>query len=304
MESGLCAAAFAVLAAALYAINTPLSKLFLQSVGKFTMAALLYLGAGIGMAIWIACSKSLGIKEKKKWLTQDDLPFTIMMILLDIAAPVLLMYGIARTEASSVSLLNNFEIVATTLVALFVFKEAVSIRLWIAIALATISSVILAYSGKGAFSFNIGSLFVLAATICWGFENNCTRMLSSKSSEEIVMVKGCFSGLGSLVVAFLAGEDIPTFSVILKVMLLGFVSYGLSINFYIMAQSRLGAAKTSAYYSIAPFIGVALSFLLLKENPSVRFFVALAIMVAGTAFMVLDTLISAGPTLEETNEKG
>ena len=297
MESGLCAAAFAVLAAALYSINTPLSKLFLQSVGKFTMAALLYLGAGIGMAIWIACSKSLGIKEKKKWLTQDDLPFTIMMILLDIAAPVLLMYGIARTEASNVSLLNNFEIVATTLVALFVFKEAVSLRLWIAIILATLSSAILAYSDKGAFSFNTGSLFVIAATICWGFENNSTRMLSSKSSEEIVMVKGCFSGLGSLILAFIAKEEMPAFSMVLKVMLLGFVSYGLSINFYIMAQSRLGAAKTSAYYSIAPFIGVALSFLLLKENPSIRFFAALAIMAAGTAFMVSDTLVADRPAL-------
>lgn len=295
MESGLCAAAFAVLAAALYAINTPLSKLFLQSVGKFTMAALLYLGAGIGMAIWIACVKSLGIKEKKKWLTQDDLPFTIMMILLDIAAPVLLMYGIARTEASNVSLLNNFEIVATTLAALFVFKEAVSLRLWIAIILATLSSAILAYSDKGAFSFNTGSLFVIAATICWGFENNSTRMLSSKSSEEIVMVKGCFSGLGSLILAFFAKEEMPAFSMVLKVMLLGFVSYGLSINFYIMAQSRLGAAKTSAYYSIAPFIGVALSFLLLKENPSIRFFAALAIMAAGTAFMVSDTLVADRP---------
>ncbi len=292
MKSGLSAASLALLAAALYALNTPLSKLLLGSVGKFMMASLLYLGAGIGMAALLAFEHGIGIREGRGWLSREDLLFTVMMVLLDIAAPVLLMFGIARTDASNVSLLNNFEIVATTIVAMFAFKEPVSTRLWVAVVLATVSSAILACSGSGTFSFNTGSLFVLAATICWGFENNCTRMLSHKSSKEIVMVKGCFSGLGSFLLAILAGEGIPGVKTVFAVMLLGFVSYGLSINLYIKAQSRLGAAKTSAFYSIAPFIGAALGLLILDEHLSPRFCFALAVMAVATVFMVWDTLAS------------
>ena len=166
----------------------------------------------------------------------------------------------------------------------------ISRKLWTAIILVTAASVILSFEGNGAFSFQTGSLFVLGACVCWGFENNCTRMISNKSSEEIVIIKGCFSGLGSLVIALLLGERIPGIKWVAAVMLLGFIAYGLSINFYIMAQKELGAAKTSAYYSIAPFLGVAFSMILLGERPAIRFYVALVIMTVSTVLMVRDTI--------------
>ncbi len=128
------------------------------------------------------------------------------------------------------------------------------------------------------------------ACICWGFENNCTKMISNKSSEEIVIIKGIFSGLGSLIVALLIGENIPSFIWILSALALGFISYGLSINFYIMAQKDLGAAKTSAYYSIAPFLGVAFSMLFIGERPAWQFYLALSIMIISTVIMVKDTI--------------
>lgn len=115
-------------------------------------------------------------------------------------------------------------------------------------------------------------------------------MLSSKSSIEIVTIKGCFSGLGSLIIALLLREEIPALSWILAVLVLGFASYGLSIHFYILAQKELGAAKTSAYYSIAPFLGVAFSLLLLGEKPAFQFYIALFIMVISTVLMVKDTI--------------
>ncbi|MEL3909029.1 MAG: EamA family transporter [Treponemataceae bacterium] len=115
-------------------------------------------------------------------------------------------------------------------------------------------------------------------------------MISHKSSAEIVVIKGTFSGLGSLIVALLKGEALPAFYWIAVVLLLGFVSFGLSINLYIMAQKDLGAAKTSAYYSIAPFLGVAFSMLLLGERPSIQFYIALAIIILSTFFMVKDTI--------------
>ena len=284
------ASAFAILAAALYAINIPFSKILIEYVDSTMMAGFLYLGAGVGMFLYTTISGVFGKRAVKEPLTKAELPYTIAMIILDIAAPILLMHGLSITTSANATLLNNFEIVATSLIALVVFKEFVSKKLWIAIGLVTIASVILTFEGEGSFQFNIGSLMVLGAATCWGFENNCTRMLSHKSSEEIVIIKGIFSGLGSIITAFILGEQIPDWIYIVLVLLLGFVSYGLSINFYIMAQAKLGAAKTSAYYSIAPFLGVAFSLILLGERPDVQFYVALAVLLVGTLLIVKDTL--------------
>ena len=123
-----------------------------------------------------------------------------------------------------------------------------------------------------------------------GFENNCTKMISNKSSVEIVVIKGIFSGLGSLVVALIAGESFPPVQWIFCALLLGFVAYGLSIHLYIMAQKDLGAAKTSAYYSIAPFLGVTFGMLILGERPAIQFYIALIVMIVSTYFMIKDTV--------------
>ncbi len=281
---------YAVLAAALYAINVPLSKLLLNHVEPTMMASFLYLGAGLGLFLYGLVQKWIGKSERKEPLTKKELPYTVAMVVLDIAAPILLMLGISKTNSANVSLLNNFEIVATSVIALIIFKEVISKKLWLAIALVTIASAVLSFEGAGAFAFNRGSLFVLGACLCWGFENNCTKMISNKSSVEIVVIKGTFSGLGSLIVALVLGENFPALKWLICVLVLGFVAYGLSIHFYIMAQKDLGAAKTSAYYSIAPFLGVAFSMLLLQERPGVQFYAALLIMIASTYFMVKDTI--------------
>lgn len=280
----------AILAAALYAINIPFSKLLMTQVSSTMMAAYLYLGAGVGMLCYTCAEKRLKGHQKKEMLTKKEMPYTVAMVVLDIVAPILLMWGIRRTNSANVSLLNNFEIVATSLIALVIFREKISKRLWLAIVLVIIASVILSFEGVGSFSFQEGSFLVLGACVCWGFENNCTKMISNKSSEEIVIIKGCFSGLGSLAAALILGEAFPAIPWILLVMVLGFVAYGLSINFYIMAQKELGAAKTSAYYSIAPFLGVAFSMLLLRERPGMQFYAALAIMAFSSLLMVKDTI--------------
>ena len=278
---------FAILAAALYALNIPLSKILLKHVEPTMMAAFLYLGAGLGLFLYGLVS---GEKEQGDPLTRKELPYTIGMILLDIAAPILLMLGLEHTNSANASLLNNFEIVATSMIAFFVFREALSKRLTLAIILVTFASIALSFEGEGSFQFNIGSLLVLGAACCWGLENNCTRMLSSKSSVQITTIKGTFSGLGSLVIALAIGEKIPGILWFGAVLLLGFVAYGLSINFYIKAQKDLGAAKTSAYYSIAPFLGVSFGMLLLNERPGIQFYVGLTIMIVATILMVKDTI--------------
>ena len=280
---------YALLAALFYAVNVPISKLLLDHVGETTMAALLYLGAGIGISILSVFMK----KDRKgsEKLSGNDLPYVIGMIVLDIAAPIFLMTGISRGTSANASLLGNFEIVATTVIALIVFKEAVSKRLWLAIGLITLASILLSLEGTESFSFSYGSLFVLIATLCWGFENNCTRKISSKSTYEIVILKGIFSGLGALAIAFIKHESMPEWKYIAGALVLGFVAYGLSIFLYVRAQNVLGAAKTSAYYAVAPFVGAFLSFVFLKETLSWMYVIALFVMIAGSAVVVIDTLI-------------
>ena len=290
MKTKNLATMYAIVAAALYAINVPFSKMLLRSVEPTMMAAFLYLGAGLGMFAYSLVSKATGKAVPTERLTPKELPYTIAMVVLDIIAPILLMFGIQSSNAANVSLINNFEIVATSLIAMFVFKEVISHKLWIAIALVTAASVILSFEGAGAFAFNVGSLFVFGACLCWGIENNCTRMISNKSPIEIVVIKGTFSGIGSLLVALMIGESIPPAFWVVCVLLLGFIAYGLSIYFYVMAQKDLGAAKTSAYYSIAPFLGVAFGMLILGERPAIQFYVASVVMIVSTYFMIKDTI--------------
>lgn len=272
----------AILAAALYAFNAPVSKLLLKTVPPTMMAAFLYLGAGTGMLAMGVVRRAVKKAPAERRLTRKDLPYTVGVIVLDIGAPIFLMVGLTSAAPANVSLLNNFEIVATSLIALLIFKEAISRRLWLAIGLITLSSVVLSIEDSSSFQFSTGSLFVLLACICWGFENNCTRMMSEGDPLEIVVIKGIGSGLGSLLIAFATGETLPPLKLIPAVMLLGFVSYGLSIFFYVYAQRRLGAALTSAFYAVSPFIGVILSLLIFKELPGTRFLVAFGIMAVGT----------------------
>lgn len=271
----------AILAAALYALNSPLSKLLLERVPPTMMAALLYLGAGIGLAAVQAVQRGLHVENREVPLSRADWPYVAGMVALDIAAPICLMVGLSRTTAANASLLNNFEIVATSVIALCLFGEAISRRLWMAIALVTLSSMILSFEDAGSLRFSVGSLFVLLACVCWGFENNCTRRISGKDPLQIVVIKGFGSGLGALAIALVLGEECPAPGAVLCALVLGFVAYGLSIFFYIHAQRRLGAAKTSAYYAVSPFIGTALSLLIFREWPALSFWVALAIMGAG-----------------------
>lgn len=273
---------FAILAALFYSVNAPLAKVLLSDMDSTMMAALLYLGAGVGMLILSLVRKVRGGEGMETSLTKKDLPYTAAMIVLDIAAPISLMAGLATTNSESVSLLNNFEIVATSLIALLIFKERIRLRLAFAIVLITIASMLLSFEDISSLSFSPGSILTLLASVFWGFENNCTRMLSKKDPLEIVMVKGFGSGLGALLVALILGCRLPSLNAALASLALGFVSYGLSIFFYVYAQRYLGASKTSAYYAISPFLGVLLSLLIFKEIPDASFWIALAIMAVGT----------------------
>ncbi|MDD6996024.1 MAG: DMT family transporter [Candidatus Borkfalkiaceae bacterium] len=271
----------ALLAAALYAINSPLSKLLLGYMPSTLMAGFLYVGAGAGMSVIAFIRKCRKTEQSEMKLTKRELPYTAAMILLDIAAPVCLLFGLKSTTAANAALLNNFEIVATAIVALVVFKEKISVRLWFGILFVTLSCALLSFEDISGLQFSFGSLFILLACVFWGFENNCTRKISLKDPLQIVLLKGIFSGIGSIVIGLCLGERITALWSVFAVMGVGFVAYGLSIFFYVYAQRILGAARTSAYYAVAPFIGTFLSLLMFREIPRNTYFMALGLMVIG-----------------------
>ena len=271
----------AILAAALYAINSPFSKLLLDYMPSTLMAGFLYIGAGLGMGVIALIRKVKKTERTEEKITKADLPYTLAMIFLDIAAPIFLLLGLSHTTAANASLLNNFEIAATAMIALMIFKERISPRLWIGILFVTVSCVLLSFEDISSLTFSIGSLFILLACVCWGIENNCTRKLSEKDPLEIVLLKGIFSGLGSVIIGLCLGERIEVLWSIFAVLGVGFVAYGLSIFFYVYAQRMLGAARTSAYYAVAPFIGTLLSLLIFRDVPQYIFFIALGLMIIG-----------------------
>lgn len=278
VKSGIC---LALIAAALYAINSPLSKLLLDYLPPTLMAGFLYVGAGVCMLALALLRKVRKTERTETKLTKRELPYIVAMILLDIAAPVCLLLGLKSTTAANASLLNNFEIVATAVIALVVFKEKINFRLWLGILFITLSCMVLSFEDLSSLQFSYGSLLILLACVCWGFENNCTKKISSKDPLEIVLLKGIFSGLGSLLVGFIIGERITVLWSVFAVIGVGFVAYGLSIFFYVHAQRILGAARTSAYYAVSPFIGTLLSLVIFREIPHYTYFIALALMIIG-----------------------
>jgi len=290
-NKNLLAVFFALLAAFLYSLSIPFSKIIENKASPIFLASLFYLGAGIGIFIL-----SLFIKKKDdeyNRIEKHDYKYIIYMVILDIIAPILMMYGVKIGNASSASLLNNFEIVATSLFAFIIFKEKISNKLIIGILLILLSSILLTFDSTDKFSFSLGSILVLLATISWGFENNCTKQLSNKNTYTIVTIKGLSCGTISLLIALLNKDAFPEIPYILLILAVGFFSYGLSIFFYIKSQKFIGAAKTSAFYSINPFIGSLLGLFLLHESISSFYIYSFILMIIGTIFVIYDTLSSS-----------
>lgn len=275
----------ALMAALLYGISLPFSKMLLAEIPSTLLGAILYLGAGAGTALTLLTRRRSDTERREARIKRKEYPVLLGIIGLDIAAVMLLLFGLTLTNASNASLLNNFEIVATSLVAVTIFREKLTRQIWLAILLITLSCAVLSFDGTGSLNFSVGSVFILLGTACWGFENNCTRLLSINDPLEIVAFKGIGSGLGTLAIALCLNQTSHNIIFILLGLALGFGSYGLSLSFYILAQRELGAARTSAYYAITPFIGAGLSFAVFRDTPTLAFAIALPIMIAAILFI-------------------
>ena len=278
----------AILAAVLFGASTPVAKLLLGEIEPILLAAFLYIGSGIGLTLFGGLRRVIGQPASiEAQVSKTDVPWLIGAVFAGgVAAPILLMFSLRDTPAATASLLLNFEGIATALIAALVFKEALGRRIWLAICCITTASVLLSWNTGGEWGLSVGAVGVLGACVFWGIDNNFTRNISAKDPLAIVAIKGSSAGVFSLILALVLRNPFPDLKIVLGAMLLGSVGYGLSIVLFILAMRSLGAARTSALYGTAPFVGVLLSFLLFRDTPDVLFVISFAIMVVGAALLL------------------
>ncbi len=273
---------FAVLSGLLFGASTPLAKLLLGSVTPYMTAGLLYLGAGIGLLLVQIVRPLLGLPEIEAPLCRQDLPWLGLVILTGgIFGPLLLMLGLQQTTASSASLLLNVESLATMLIAWIIFRENVDRRLLLGAAAILAGAVLLSWQGRAPIHWS--ALLIVGACICWGIDNNLTRMLSSSDPVQIAMLKGIVAGVFNTTLAFILADRFRTYQpgVMAAIGLVGFFGYGVSLTLFVLSLRHLGTARTGAYFSLAPFVGAILSVPLLHETVSMHLLIAGILMAFG-----------------------
>jgi drug/metabolite transporter (DMT)-like permease len=273
----------AILAAVLFGASTPFSKWLLGQINPLLLAGLLYLGSGIGLALWIGFQRLIRKANKQEaQLRLPDLPWLAAAILAGgVVAPILLMQGLAVTPASSASLLLNLEGVFTALLAWFVFKENFDPRIMLGMAAILIGGVLLSWQSRPGLGIPWGALGIVAACLGWAIDNNLTRKVSAADPAQVAATKGLVAGTTNVLLAVSIGVRLPSTAGLAAAGLLGFLSYGVSLTCFVLALRHIGTARTGAYFSTAPFIGALLSLLWLHEQGSFLFWIAGGLMVLG-----------------------
>lgn len=273
------AAGAALIAAALFGASTPLAKLLTGTIAPTMLAGLLYFGSGVGLAM-IRTARDRG--WRRPGLARGEWPWLAGAIAFGgVVAPLLLMHALTRTAATTASLLLNLEGVFTALIAWIVFRENADRRVVLGMALIVAGGAVLAWPSHGTLAGSSGATLVACACLAWAIDNNLTRKVSAADPLFIAGTKGLAAGLVNLAIAFGGGAGLPTAPLLGEAMLVGLLGYGASLVLFVVALRGLGSARTGAYFSTAPFIGAALSILLLGEATGAGFWIAGACMGAG-----------------------
>ncbi|WP_145538323.1 DMT family transporter [Yersinia kristensenii] len=242
-------------AAALFGAGTPLAKQLLNTVSPWLLAGLLYLGSGVGLALYRLITRPTPVS-----LPRNELWWFIGAITAGgIIAPVLLMIGLTGMPASGASLLLNAEGVFTALLAWFAFKENFDRRIALGMIVIIAGAAILSWPGEAHFAGLWPTLAILGACFAWGIDNNLTRKVSLTDATWIASVKGWVAGTVNLGLAFSLGASLPPLTQLAGALLVGFFAYGVSLALFVIGLRHLGTARTGAYFSVAPFLGAALA---------------------------------------------
>ncbi|MBJ7310922.1 DMT family transporter [Rugamonas sp. CCM 8940] len=275
---------YGLLAAALFGASTPFAKLLLGHVAPVLLAGILYMGSGLGLLTFylLRALARRGGNTATAGLTGKDLPWLAGAIAAGgIAGPVMLMFGLMLTPASSASLLLNMEGVLTSILAWFVFKENFDRRIFVGMLLIVAAGLLLSWEQIPAFGVPWGAISIVGACLCWGIDNNLTRKVSASDAVQIAGVKGLVAGSVNLIIALALGAQLPQMSTILASGLVGLGGYGLSLVMFVLALRHLGTARTGAYFSVAPFVGAVISLAMLGEQPGWLFWTAAVLMGGG-----------------------
>ena len=285
----------ALAAAALFGASTPLAKVFLGAVDPVLLAGLFYLGSGIGLLLWRGVRfwwRTNGTREAS--LTRVNLPWLLGAVVTGgVVGPVLLMLGLARTPASSASLLLNLEGVCTALLAWGVFQEYYDRRIVWGMAAITAGGLVLSWGGQPQLGSSWGTVAIMGACLAWGIDNNLTRKIAAVDPLQIAGVKGFTAGVINVMIAFTAGAHVPALPVLSAAMVLGLFGYGASLVLFVLALRHLGTARTGAYFSVAPFFGAALAIAVLGEILTVQLVVAASLMGLGLGLHLTERHIHA-----------
>jgi len=274
-------ASAALVAAMLFGVSTPVAKLFVADMSPWLLAGLLYLGSGLGLSLADVGRQLLGRAGVLRVARGDVIWIAWAILLGGVCGPVLLMAGLARTPASTASLLLNLEGVFTTAIAWYVFREGFDRRIALGFVAITAGAGILGWAGGIRVEGVSGPALIAAACLAWALDNNCTRRVSHNDPLRLAAIKGLIAGSVNVAVATALGASLPSLSAMVASAILGFFGYGLSLVLFIVALGSLGAARTGAYFSTAPFAGSIVALLLLHEPVTLRFLIAFALMAIG-----------------------
>ncbi len=270
---------FAIAAAVLFGLSSPLAKVLIGSIDPWLLAGVLYLGSGIGMAIIQAIRALASKRPTQIKIPIRELPWLAGVIFFGgICGPVLLMYGLSHTPASTSSLLLDLEGVFTAGLAWLVFKEHYDRRIVTGMIAIILGGAVLSWAPGVTLQSLIGPLLVAAACLSWGIDNNLTRKISLNDPILITLIKSLGAGMTNLLIAISLGARFPSLNILIEAAVLGFLCYGLSIVCFIMALRWLGASRTGAYFSAAPFVGATVAILIFGEPLTATLVVATIIM--------------------------
>jgi drug/metabolite transporter (DMT)-like permease len=282
-------ALLALAAAALFGASVPFAKLLLGEISPIVLAGLLYLGSGLGLAV-LRLARATGNHSREARLTASDWGWLAGAIVAGgIVAPVLLLWGLSGSGATTASLLLNFEGVITTLVAAALFREAVGARVWIAAIVMLCGGLVLAYDPRVPIAISPQSMAIVGACLCWAIDNNLTRKVSGADPLVTAMSKGLAAGGFNVGLGLALGGKLPNFGIIASALALGFFAYGVSLVLFIYALRHLGAARTGAHFSTAPFVGAALAVPLLGESVTSTLIIAAVLMAIATWLVLTES---------------
>ena len=276
-------AGFALLSALLFGASTPLAKLLLRQSDPWMLAGLLYLGSGLGLAAFVVVAGALrsGAPREAPLRGPDWTWLGLATLAGGVVGPVLLMVGLARTAAATASLLLNLEGVMTALLAWFVFREGFDRRIATGMAAIVAGGVALAWGGGAALGALAGPAAIAGACLGWAIDNNLTRKVSQTDPVRVALVKGLVAGAVNVSIAMGLGSALPPPRVLAAAAIVGFAGYGVSLVLFVVALRHVGAARTGAYFSLAPFFGATLAVVLLRDAVTAQLVAAGALMAIG-----------------------